>query len=344
VVKFAADRLAAHLAKALAPVYLVAGDEPLLVAEALDAIRAAARRDGFEQRDLSVVERGFKWDELLAGSDNLSLFATRRVVELRLGSPRPGDAGAKAIRSMLDRPDADRLLLIATTKLDASASKSVWVKAIEKSGVVVQVWPVKRADLSRWIHDRARRAQLKFSTSAAEILAERVEGNLLAADQEIQKFSLLAPKGTIDEAMVLDAVANNSRFDVFRLTDALLAGDLRRSLAVLDSLRAEGSAPALISWALSRELCLLARLKSAELRGENEAQVFSKLRVWPQRQALVRRASQRYRFSQLKALLCQSAEVDRVIKGVDRGQPWIGLTNLLMATLAPTNPKKGRAA
>lgn len=342
--KFAADRLAAHLTKTLAPVYLVAGDEPLIVAETLDAIRTAARRDGFEQRDLFVVERGFKWDELLAGSENLSLFATRRIVELRMGSPRPGDAGAKAIRSMIDRPDSDRLLLIATTKLDAAASKSVWVKTIEKNGVVVQVWPVKRSDLPRWIHERARLAQLKFSTSAAEVLAERVEGNLLAADQEIQKFSLLAPSGTIDEAMVLDAVANNFRFDVFRLTDALLAGDLRRSLAVLASLRAEGSEPALISWALSRELCLLARLKSAELRGDNEAQVFSKLRVWPQRQTLVRRASQRYRFGQLTNLLSQCAEVDRVIKGVDKGQPWIGLTNLVIATLESTEPKNGRAA
>jgi DNA polymerase III subunit delta len=343
-VKFAADRLAAHLTKTLAPVYLIAGDEPLIVAEALDAIRTAARREGFEQRDLCVVERGFKWDELLAGADNLSLFATRRIVELRLATPRPGDAGAKAIRAMIDRPDSDRLLLIATSKLDASASKSVWVKTIEKSGVVVQVWPVKRSDLPRWIHDRARRAQLKFSTSAAEVLAERVEGNLLAADQEIQKFSLLAPAGTIDEAMVLAAVANNFRFDVFRLTDALLAGDLRRSLAVLASLRAEGSEPALISWALSRELCLLTRLKSAALRGDNEAQIFSKLRVWPQRQALVKRALERYRFTQLTALLSQCAETDRIIKGVDRGQPWIELTNLVMAALAPTNANNSRAA
>ncbi len=342
--KFAARQLASHLTKTLAPVYLVTGDEPLLVAEALESIRRCARRSGFEQRDLVVVERGFKWAELEGDVDNLSLFATRRILELRLATPRPGDAGAKTIRSLVERPDPDRLLLIATTKLDAKASKTVWVKTIEKHGIVVQVWPIERRELPRWIQERAGRARLKLTTGAAELLADRVEGNLLAADQEIQKLALLLGEGSADERTVLESVASNTRFDVFRLTDAILAGNASRSLAVLDGLRAEGIEPALVSWALSRELCLLTRLKSAALHGDSEDRALSKHRVWVRRQPLVKRALQRYRLDQLTALLAQAAEVDHVIKGVIQGRRWDGLTQLVMAMLGADSLHPGRAA
>lgn len=343
--KFAADRLATHLTKNLAPVYLVTGDEPLLVTEALESIRVRARQDGFEQRDLVVVERGFKWEELEADADNLSLFATRRILELRLASPRPGDNGRRTISSLVGRLDPDRILLIATTKLDSAASRSAWVKSIQTRGVVVQVWPIERSKLPRWIQQRAGRARLKFSTGAAELLADRVEGNLLAADQEIQKLALLRGEGSVDEQMVLDAVANNSRFDVFRLVDAILEGDARRSLAIVAGLRAEGIAPALVSWALSRELCLLTRLKSAELQGDSAGRASSKQRVWPQyRQPLVARALRNYRLGQLTALLAQAAEVDGVIKGVSQGRPWDELTQLVIGMLNTDHPGRGRAA
>src|SRR5690606_27020755 len=160
------------------------GDEPLLVGEALEQIRAAARRNGFEERDVQVVDKSFRWDELATGADNLSLFATRKILELRLPSPRPGDAGSRAIRGLLERPDPDRLLLIAIAgKLDTAASQSVWAKAVEKAGVVVDIWPVERAELPRWIGERAARHKLKLTTAAAELLADRIEGNLLAAEQ-----------------------------------------------------------------------------------------------------------------------------------------------------------------
>ena len=343
--KLASDRLATQLTKNLASVYLVTGDEPLLVAEALESIRKRARQESFEQRDLIIVERGFKWEELEADASNLSLFATRRILELRLTSPRPGDNGRKTICALVDRPDPDRLLLIATTKLDSAASRSAWVKMIEKCGVVVQVWPIDRNKLPQWIQERAGRARLKFSTGAAELLADRVEGNLLAADQEIQKLALLLGDGTVDEQMVLDAVANNSRFDVFRLVDAILDGNARRSLAIVNGLRAEGIAPALVSWALSRELCLLTRLKSAELRGDSGARASSRQRVWPQyRQPLVARALQKYRLDQLTALLAQAAEVDGVIKGVRQGRPWDELTQLVIGMLNTDHPRCGHAA
>ncbi|MEE8237429.1 MAG: DNA polymerase III subunit delta [Gammaproteobacteria bacterium] len=342
--KLAARQLAAHLTNSLAPVYLVAGDEPLVVAEALESIRTRARQDGFEHRDLVVVERGFKWAELEGDVDNLSLFATRRIVELRLASPRPGEAGGRIIRSMVERPDPDRLLLIATTKLDSAAAKSVWVKTIDKHGIVVRAWPIERPELPTWIRERAGRIRLRLSTSAAELLADRVEGNLLAADQEIQKLALLLGEGDVDEQMVLEAVASNTRFDVFRLTDAILAGNSNRSLAVLSGLRAEGVAPALVLWALSRELCLLARLRSATLQGDSEDRALSRQHVWSQRQPLVKKALQRFRLHQLTALLAQAAEVDHVIKGVSKGRPWDGLTQLVIAMLVSERLQPGRAA
>lgn len=332
--KIVAQKLASHLNKALAPVYLVAGDEPLVVAEALDSIRARARRDGFSYRDLVVVERGFRWAELENEFDNLSLFATRRIMELRLLSPRPGDEGRRVIKALIDKPDPDRLLLIATTKLDSSVIKSIWVKSIDKSGVIVQAWPVDRKDLPQWIRQRAGRVQLNFSTSASELLADRIEGNLLAADQEIQKLALILGSGDVDEKLVLDAVASNSRFDVFRLTEAVLAGNVRRSIAVLDGLRAEGIEPVLVSWALSREVSLLSRLAVSVSQGASESQAFSKNRIWPpKRQPLVRSALRRYSLENLTTLLMQLTKVDDVIKGVRRGSPWDELTRLVVAML-----------
>lgn len=342
--KFAADRLAAHLTKTLAPVYLVAGDEPLLVAEALESIRRCARRNGFEQRDLVIVERGYNWEKLEGDADNLSLFATRRILELRLATPRPGEDGSRTIRSLVERADPDRLLLIATTKLDKAAFKTVWVKTIETNGIIVQVWPIERCYLPRWLQERAGRARLTLTTGAADLLADRVEGNLLAADQEIQKLALLLGEGSVDERMVLEAVASNTRFDVFRLTDAILAGDANRSLAVLDGLRAEGIAPALVSWVLCRELCLLARLKSSVQQGDSEDRALLKHRVWKSRQPLVKRALQRYRLWQLTDLMAKAAEVDHVIKGVSQGRPWNGLTQLVMAMLDSEYLQPGRVA
>lgn len=346
--KLQARQLSGHLARELASVYLVAGDEPLLVSEALQEIRARARRDGFEERELHVVERAFKWRELEAGAENLSLFSSRRIIELRLPSPRPGDLGARTLRSLVERSDPDRLLLIATTKLDASAARSVWVKCIQEHGALVQIWPIERPELPAWIRRRAAAVGLDLTAPAAELLADRVEGNLLAADQELQKLVMLLGDRRADEEAVLDAVASNTRFDVFRLTDAVLSGDTRRAMRVLQGLRTEGAEPALVSWALSRDICLLARLKTAVLSGEGEAAGMNRLRVWQRRQPLVRRALMRFEADQLARLLVRASEVDSVIKGVLRGSPWDELIRLVMESLDPdslqADPAPGRAA
>ena len=341
--KLYARQLSGHLARELAPVYLVTGDEPLLVAEALEEIRARARRDGFDQREHFVVERGFKWEALAGNVDNLSLFATRRIIELRMPTPRPGDDGRRCIRALVERPDPDRLLLIATTKLDAAASRSAWVKSIEEYGALVQVWPIERPDLPKWIRQRASVAGLDLSQPAAELLADRVEGNLLAADQEIQKLVLLLGKGRVDEQAVLDAVASNTRFDVFRLTDAVLSADAVRAMRILDGLRTEGVEPALISWAISRELCLLARLKTAIVGGESEDGSLNRNRVWRRRHPLLKRALRRFEPGQLTTLVVRASEVDSIIKGVVRGSAWDELTRLVMAALGPGELQARRA-
>lgn len=325
-----------HLRDRLAPAYLIAGDEPLLVDEALAAVRAAAAKQGFDSRELHIADRSYRWAELEADADALSLFASRKIVEIRLATPRPGDAGSRTIAELAAKRDPDRLLIVVVgEKLDSSAARAAWAKSLEEHGVLVEIWPIERGELLRWIEERARRTGLKLAPAAAQALAERVEGHLLAADQEIKRLSLLAAGAEVDEAHVLDSVADNARFDVFRLTDAVLAGDAERAFRVLGGLRAEGVAPVLVSWALARELALLARLQFAVAHGEPVDNAMLKLGVWRRRQPLVRQAVARYRRRDCKAFVAKAAEVDAMVKGAGETPPWEALTGLVLALLRP---------
>lgn len=329
-------QLARHLERAPAPAYLVAADEPLLVDQALAQIRAAGVRAGFTERELHTMDRSSRWDELRAGASNLSLFGSRRLLELRLATPRPGDAGSACLRALLENPDPDRMLVVAVAaKLDAAASRSVWAKAFDTHGVVVDIWPVERAELPAWIRARAKEHGIDVSADAAQLLADRVEGNLLAAEQEIVKLSLTEPNAKVGEREVLDAVASSARFDVFLLTDAILAGDAVRAMRVLAGLRAEGVPPTLVLWAIVRELTLLARLQFAAARGEGVDNALARLGVWRRRQPIVKQASRRMAARPMAPLLARAAEVDAVIKGASHGEPWAELTALVMAALAP---------
>jgi DNA polymerase-3 subunit delta len=330
-------------------VYLVAGDEPLLVDESLEAIRAAARAKGFTSRELHSTDRSFRWGELEGAADNLSLFATRKIVELRMASPRPGDAGSKAIAALAERDDPDRILIVGVgEKLDSAAQKALWVKAIEKRGVVVEAWPIERAELPRWIQQRAAAAKLKITPAAAQLLAERVEGNLLAADQEIKRLVLTAAGEEVDEAEVLESVANHSRFDVFALADAVLSGETARAFKILWGLRSEGVTPVLISWALCRDIGLLSRLDYAVRHGDNVDGALMRQQVWRRRQPLVKQAMRRFKTRQLAALLTRASQVDASLKGVFPAEPWETLTGLLIEMLRPPAQKapavKPRAA
>jgi DNA polymerase-3 subunit delta len=335
-------QLERHLAERLAKAYLVAGDEPLLVDEALEHIRAAGKRSGFESRELHTVERSFKWGALEAGADNLSLFATRKIVELRLASPKPGADGSDTIASLCERDDPDTLLIVAVSgKLDSAASRSSWVKAIDRYGALVEIWPIERGELPRWIQQRAAREKLKITTAAAQSLAERVEGNLLAADQEIKRLALTAAGREVDEQEVLEFVANSSRFDVFGLADAVLAGDVGRSFKILAGLRAEGVHPVQISWVLNRDISLLARLEYAVRSGDSVDGALVKTGVWRRRQPLVKQALAKFKAARLRSLVVEAARVDAALKGVFPAEPWTTLTDLMIALLRP--PERARA-
>lgn len=341
--KLPSSQLATQLERGLAGIYLVAADEPLLVAESVDEIRRAAGARGFDERMLFFVERSFRWDEVRGGADSLSLFSAKRLVEIRMPSARPGDAGARLIRELAENPDPECLVLISIqARLDATAQRSVWLKTIEKHGVVVDIRPVTRSELPRFIRRRAERKGLRMDADAAQLLADRVEGNLLAADQELTKLALIHDDKRVDTEAVLAAVATSARYDVFRLGDALIEGDLERALTVLEGLRTEGVAPALVVWELAREIVLLAQLKHAQSRGRSPDQLMGQLRIWRNRQAPIRRALARYTDAELGRLLAQAARVDRTVKGLERAPVWEAITSLVLDALAP-GPGLGRA-
>jgi len=335
-------QLDSHLNRSLAKVYLVAGDEPLLVDEALEQVRAAAMRAGFSSRELHTADRSFKWVDLLAGADNLSLFATRKIVEIRLATPKPGDDGSETIAALCEREDPDTLVIVAVGEKLGQASRSTWVKAVEQHGAVVEIWPIERGELPRWVQQRAAALKLKLTPAAAQSLAERVEGNLLAADQEIKRLALTAAGREIDEAEVLEFVANNSRFDVFALADAVLAGETGRTFRILSGLRAEGVHPVQISWVLNRDISLLARLEYAVRHGDNLEGVLLRSGVWQRRQPLVKKALSKFKAPRLKTLLAEAARVDAALKGVFPAEPWTTLTDLLVALLRPPDSARAR--
>ncbi len=327
------QQLAAHLASGPAPVYLVSGDEPLLVDEALDELRAAASRAGFTEREVHIVDRGFDWNRLAAGLNNLSLFAERRLVELRLPGGKPGDQGSKFIAALAAEPVPDILLIVVTPALDSRTAKSKWASSLSRDGVWLALKSPDRADLPRWIAERLRRAGLAADAEALDLLAARVEGNLLAAKQEIDQLEFLAEGGRVTVETVRAAVANGARYDVFQLTDAALAGDVERALLILGGLEREGIAAPLVMWSLAREIGTVADVVYRIAAGVTPAKAMADCGVWRSRQSLIRRAARSRDPAAARALLQRAARTDRIVKGSLRGQPWNALLELTL-TLA----------
>ena len=327
--KISGDNLAASLARQLQTIYLVSGDEPLLVNEAADAIRATARKQGFEERELHVVERGFDWQGLIANSRSMSLFAQRKIVEIRMANAAPGEQGADAIVELAGEPSPDTLVLIITAKLDGRTQNSRWVSAVEKNGVLVQVWPIDLPRLPAWIRERLGRHKLHADPAAASLLAERVEGNLLAAHQEIEKLALLLPPGPISAETVLDAVADSARFDVLQLGEAAMRGQTARALRILEGLRGEDVEPTLVLWAVNKDLQWIARARGLMRRGQSAESAMNALYVWRPRQNAMGQALSRMNGHTLRNLLLDAERVDRTIKGVEKGDPWLALERLV---------------
>jgi len=333
------DQVARTLERALPQAWLIAGDEVLLTGEAADLVRARARRDGFTGRELFVMDRGFDWSEVSAAGRSLSLFAERRILEIRMPTARPGKEGGAALAALAADPGPDNLVLVITARPEKEAWSSAWLKAFEKHGVFVQSWPVEAAKLPAWVAQRGAKLGLRFEPGAAELLAERVEGNLLAAQQELEKLALALPAGggQVTTDAVQSAVANSARYDVFQLGEAALAGDAARSLRILEGLRAEGEEAPYVLWALCRELRALADVRNGVAR-----------KTWgpaaDRHAALVAGAAKRTARQPLGPWFAAAARIDRQVKGQASGEPWTGLAALVAAMAGAKTPALPRRA
>jgi DNA polymerase-3 subunit delta len=326
--QIASDDLPRHLTSGLKPLYVVHGDALLLAIEAADSIRTAARAAGYSERETFVAEQHFKWGELRNSAQSLSLFAERKVVDLRIPSGKPGTEGGQALQDYVANLSPDVLTLISLPKLDWSAQKSQWFTALERHAVMVTADDIPRSALPRWIAGRLKRQDQMADEATLEFLADRCEGNLLAAFQEIQKLALLFPSGSLSYEQVKDAVMDVARYDVFKLSEAMLNGDAARFTRILEGLRAEGTATVLVLWAMTEDIRTLGKLLLATQRGGNLGNAMRELRVRRDKQASVENAARRLKFPHIERAMQQAARLDKTIKGLRQGDVWDELLQL----------------
>ena len=332
------EQLTAHLERELRPVYVVYGDEPLLVIEAADAIRLAARRRGFEERKVLTAIAGFNWVELHHAAGSMSLFGGRTLVDLRIPTGKPGREGSAAIQEYCVSPSPDTLLLVTLPGLDWTEEKAAWLKALAEAGVAVKLIPPNLAELPAWIAARLQRQQQSADPDGLRFIAERVEGNLLAAHQEILKLGLLFATGKLSLSQIQESVLNVARYDLDGLREAVLAGDVARLTRMLDGLQQEGEAPPLVLWALTEEVRALAQVKAGLADGQPLDLLLKDARVWGARQPLFKRAVQRISGEQARLALSHAARIDAMIKGAaGSGNAWNEFLRLGLSVCASGN-------
>lgn len=322
------EQLGAHLEKELRPLYVLTGDEPLSLREGVDAIRQAARKQGYDERQSFTAERSFNWQQLTASGQSISLFSSRRLLEVHLPSGKPGNEGSKALQEYCSRLPGDTVTVITLPKLDRDGTASAWFKALESTAVVIPLQTVDIDHLPHWVGRRLQAQGQQADPATLEFLANQVEGNLLAAHQEIQKLGLLFGAGPLEAEAVREAVLNVSRYDVFQLGDALLEGDVARTAKVLQGLEAEGVQPLALLGVLAWLLRGVTRVKLAESRGENLASAMQQAKIWGDRQAQVKRMLARVSLRQLQAAMLKMAEIDKISKGIAQGKPWLEISRL----------------
>lgn len=327
------EQLAASLQRALAPVYLVAGEEPLLLQECCDQIRQAAKEKGFVEREILHVERGFDWSALRHAAAP-SLFASQKIIDLRLRTGKPGRDGGKALTEWAGNPDPDIVLLVSCEQWDASSRKAKWASALEKAGQRLDIWPINARDLPAWLAQRMQANGMQPEPEVLELLADRLEGNLLAAAQEIDRLALLKGSGSISLDDVMRAVADSSRFDAFALAEHMLTGNLRDGLRVAAGLQRMDTPLPLILGALIKELKTTEAFRLATRSGENEAAAFRRLYVWRNRQNAIRTAAYRLNTLRLFDAFKLFGLIDKQSKGQAAGNPWQSLDTLLLRLAA----------
>ena len=323
------EQLEGHLARELKALYAMHGDEPLLSLEAADAIRRKARSQGFSERVVLAAERNFDWSELIASAASPSLFGERKLIELRIPSGKPGAKGAQTIEAFCARLPQDALTMVTLPRLDRAGQSSSWFQALESAGTVVNVFPVERGRLPEWIAARLARQKQSARPETLRFLADSVEGNLLAAHQEIQKLSLLLPPGELDFDAVREAVMNVARYDAGKLAEAMLSGDRARLARMLEGLQGEGEAPPRVLWLLAEEIRAVCRVQDGLSAGRSLADVCREARVWGDaRQAAVGRAAKKFSRAALLSAIEHAAAIDRMVKGVVKGDAWDELLQL----------------
>jgi len=328
------DALDGHLAKSLAPLYVITSDEHLLALEAADKIRRTARAQGFSERDVLTVERSFKWGELLAANQELSLFGDKKLIELRIPTGKPGKDGGAALQAYVKNLSPDNLTLITLPKLDWQTAKAAWVAALQAAAVYIEIPNIERAQLPNWISLRLSMQGQGADRQSLDFIADRVEGNLLAAHQEIQKLGLLHEPGKLTYEQVHDAVLNVARYDVFKLSEAMLLGDPARLVRMLEGLKGEGEALPLVLWAVSEEIRTLLKLKAGMAQGRPLAALLKEYRIWGPRERMMEPALRRVSLATLEDALRQAAQVDRMVKGLRSrayaGDQWDAMLQLAL--------------
>ncbi|WP_175625033.1 MULTISPECIES: DNA polymerase III subunit delta [Oxalobacteraceae] len=310
------DALDAHLNKPLSGLYVITSDEHLLALEAADKIRKAARAQAYSEREVLVVDRSFKWGELLAANQSQSLFGDKKLIELRIPTGKPGKDGGKALQDYAASLSPDNVTLITLPKLDWATQKAAWVASLQQASVYIDIPLVERAQLPAWLGVRLAAQRQSANRECLDFIADRVEGNLLAAHQEIQKLALLYPEGPLSFEQIHDAVLNVARYDVFKLNEAMLSGDTTRLVRMLEGLKGEGEALPLVLWAVAEEVRTLLKLKSGVAQGRPLSQLTKEYRIWGPRERLIEPALRRLKLSTLESALQEAAQIDKMVKGL----------------------------
>jgi DNA polymerase III subunit delta len=328
-VRISTEQLAQHLARELKPLYTVYGDETLLAIEATDRIRAKARGEGHAERAVLTADTGFKWSELSFASRSQSLFSARRILEIRVPTGKPGVEGAAALDTYCEALPPDTVTIVHLPGLEWRAQKAAWFEGLERAGVVVEAKEVTRKALPGWLAGRLKAQQQEADHDTLDFIADRVEGNLLAAYQEVQKLALLFPEGKISFDQVRDAVLDVARYDVFKLGEPLLEGDAVRLARTLDGLRGEGIAPPLVLWAIAEEIRAIGRVLDAMASDVTPPALWREAKIWgASHQALMQQNARRFTREQIESAIAHAAKTDRTIKGLIRGDAWDELLQL----------------
>jgi DNA polymerase III subunit delta len=317
-------QLKTHLAQQLAPIYFVSGDETLLLQEAHSAILNAAKKSGFEEKQTFYYEAGFNWTEFVGACDNLSLFSDKLILELHLQA-KVTEAGAKVLQNYATNLPDDKILIITSAKLEPATAKTSWYKAIDQIGVTIPVWPIEQQQMPAWISQRLHVAQIKTDTAGIQLLVEHAAGNLLAAQQEIEKLSLIYGAKFIAANEILSVLTDNSKYNIYHLADAWLQQEKKLACKIISNLKSEGVEPTLILWALTRELRNVINIAETVKAGSTVDAALEKHKVWMNRKVITKKIVQLHQLDALYKKLHECAMLDLIIKGAAAGDFWLEL-------------------